>query len=799
MPIASAASRWSRRPSGWAALLAAAAIGLPATAAPVIDRILPPGGPRGAEIEVEFRGRELEDARELVFENDVITVIGLVQADPQVVKATLRIPPDCPLGGHRLRIRTADGLSELRTFRVAGFTAVRETEPNNDRTAPQAVTLPTTVTGVVTGEDVDGFRVRLPAGGRLSVAVDAMRLDQEMFDPHLELVDAKGFVVAACDDHPLLAQDGMFAAVVPAEGDYVVRVRESAFGGNDGSVYMLHLGDFPVPHMAWPPVGPPGATVEVDWLGDPAGSFRQRIVLPAVVPPAGVAEIEPMRNGSASPVPVPVRVSPLRRTDEAEPNDEPKKATPVTAPAGILARMDAAEDVDWFRVEAPKGTAWDVRAWGRRLGSPIDVVLNVHRDDEKRERLTGNDDADGPDSVVRVTVPDPGSFLIRVNEHLRRGGPEYVYWLEIDQAEPGVALSITPARENSQERLVAAVPRGNRTALVFNTSRTDFGGPVKLAFAGLPDGVRIEAPAAAPNAPATPVVFAAAADAVAATAEVEVLTLAAEAGRPLGGLRQTTPLVIGPGNGTFRAVTGERLPVAVTDEAPIRIDVEPPGVPLVRRGVLDLKVRIERLDGFKGKVKLVLPFRPPGVSGPTIVEVPADKDEAVYPLNASPDAAIADWRVVVVATALVKNEQKPDPTEKKKRRRDGETAWVSSDLVPLQVAETVIELAADKATVEQGQETRIVWSVKKPAAFTGAAKVKLMGLPARTEAPELDLAADAAELVFPVKIAGDAPPGQHGNVFCQLRIPRGDAWIVQNTAATQLRIDRPLPAKEAKP
>jgi hypothetical protein len=152
-----------------------------------------------------------------------------------------------------------------------------------------------------------------------------------------------------------------------------------------------------------------------------------------------------------------------------------------------------------------------------------------------------------------------------------------------------------------------------------------------------------------------------------------------------------------------------------------------------------------------------------------------------------------------VATALVKNEQKPDPAEKKKRRRDGETAWVSSDLVPLQVAEPLIELAAERATVEQGQETRIVWAVKKPATFTGAAKVKLMGLPARTEAPELDLAADAAELVFPVKIAGDAPPGQHGNVFCQLRIPRGDAWIVQNTAATQLRIDKPLPAKEAKP
>lgn len=799
MPTEPAVSRRSRRPCAWAGLLIAAAACPPAAAAPVIDRIQPPGGPRGAEIVVEFRGRELDDVREFIFEDGAIAVTDLVQVDPQAVKATLRIPPDCPPGGHRLRVRTADGLSELRTFRVAGFAAVRETEPNNDRGAAQAVTLPTTVTGVVSGEDVDSFRVHLPAGGRLAVAIDAIRLDQEMFDPHLEIVDAKGFVVAACDDHPLLAQDGMFATVVPAAGDYVVRVRESAFGGNDGSVYMLHLGDFPVPHLAWPPVAAPGTAVEVDWLGDPAGTFRQGVRIPADVPPDGVAEILPVRNGSASPVPVPLRVSPLRRIDEAEPNDEPAKATPLAAPAGILARMDAAEDVDWFRVAAAKGTHWNVRAWARRLGSPIDVVVNVHRDDEKRERLTGNDDTDGPDSLVRVTVPDQGSFLLRVNEHLRRGGPEYVYWLEIEQAEPAVALSITPARENSQERLVAAVPRGNRTAIVFNTSRTDFGAAVKLAFAGLPAGVEAAAPSAAPNAPATPVVFTAAADAVPAAAAAEVLTLAADGGRPLGGLRQTTPLVIGPGNGTFRAVAGERLPVAVIEEAPLRIDVEPPAVPLVRRGMLDLGVRIERLDGFQGKVKLVLPFRPPGVSGPTVVEVPADKDRAVFPLNATPDAALAEWQVVVMATALVKNETKPDPADKKKRRRDGETTWVSSGLVPLKVAEPLIEMAAEKATVEQGQETRIVWSVKKPAAFTGAAKVKLMGLPARTEAPELDLAADAAELAFPVKVAGDAPAGQHGNVFCQLRIPQGDAWIVQNTAATQLRIDRPLPAKEAQP
>jgi hypothetical protein len=36
-------------------------------------------------------------------------------------------------------------------------------------------------------------------------------------------------------------------------------------------------------------------------------------------------------------------------------------------------------------------------------------------------------------------------------------------------------------------------------------------------------------------------------------------------------------------------------------------------------------------------------------------------------------------------------------------------------------------------------------------------------------------------------------------VFCQVRIPQGDAWIVHNMPPTQLRIDKPLPVKEATP
>lgn len=773
-------------------LLLALLAALPAgstTAATTIDRIDPAGAPRGGEQQITLTGKEFADPEELWFEDGRIAVVALEPVDATHVKAVLKIAADCPQGPHRFRLRTKRGLSELRTFRVGSLPQSTETEPNDAGGEP-APSPPAnrTIAGVVKGEDVDCFPVRAAAGERISVAVDAMRLDQEMFDPYLEIVDARGFVIASCDDHPLLGQDAMLAMTAPADGVYTVRIRESAYGGSDGSLYLLHLGAFPVPHVAWPPGGRAGAEVDVEWLGDPAGAFRTRVRLPAAADQSGLVEEHPEHGGSAAVVGVPLRVAAVDPTLESEPNDEPGQANRVTAPAAYAGRLEREEDVDWVRVEAPKGSGWRVRGWGRRLGSPADLVLGVHRDDAKRERLTGNDDAEGPDAEVKVTTPDQGSFLVRVSDHQRRGGERFVYWLDIEPVVPQVTVSVPPARSNSQERLVAAVPQGNRTALVFNAARESCDAPVRLAFAGLPEGVRVTAPPVVAPMTGTIVVFeadAAAAPAVRA-ASVAVETQAAEGDSPqrVGGLRQLTELVFGqPNNATYRTSVSDRLPVAVVAPAAITVDIEQPAVPLPRRGSLDLRVKIQRREGFTGKVRLGFPFKPPGIGAPATVDVAENVSEAVYPLNAAADAAIGDRPVVVAAT--VKDKDAPE-------------SWVSSLPVTIRVVEPPLEIAAEKATTEQGCDARIVCKVTKPGSFEGAAKVKLMGLPAKLEAPELDLTADATEIVFPIVVPADAPAGRHENIFCEVRVPQGDDWIVFATPSTQLRIDKPLRKKESQ-
>ena len=767
-----------------------------ALAAPGLDRIEPPAGKQGSEIEVRVSGTELDEPQEVFFEDGRIQVKQLAEESDKVVTATLVIPPDCPLGPHRMRVRTAEGLSELRMFHVHAEEQAQEKEPNNAPEAAAPIAPGSAMWGTLGNEDIDVFKVHLPAGGRIAAVVQAVSLDQNMLDPHLELVDAEGFTVAACDDHPLLAQDAALAATVENDGDYFLRVRESAYGGGNG-IYLLHVGDFPIPHVAWPPGGAAGNPLEVEWLGDPGGPFKQQVTLgPAALD--GLCRVRPEREGRTSPLAVPFRVTAAPVVQVQEPANEPDQAVKATAPVAVAGRMEAADDVDWIRIEAPKGSMWNVTGWGRRVGSPVDLVVNVHRDDAKRQRITGNDDADGvPDSVVQVTVPDEGAFLLRVNDFQQRGGPEFIYWIDVEPITPHVAVSVPPAQTRTQQRLVVAVPRGNRMALFFNAARTDCGDPVTFEFGGLPAGVTASTAPLVQPAPGGMVVFEAAADAPVGTAlaSLRVLRKDGDASVPVGGFRQATDLVYGEPNGTtYRSAIGDRLAVAVVEEAPVTIELVPPATPIARRGLLDLTVKIHRAEDFTGTVRLELPFKPPGI-GASAVDVKKGETEVRLPLSAAADAPVQDWQIAVAASIVPEGGSKK---EDKKARRAGRGSWIASRPVTLSVIEPLVDLAADKGVVEQGAETTLVFKATKPATFTGKAKVTLVGLPQKTEAPALEWEAGKETLEIPVKVATDAPAGKHDNIFCRIEVPRGEAWLIHQTPATSLRIDRPLPPEKPK-
>ncbi|GIT06098.1 MAG: hypothetical protein CM1200mP29_15090 [Verrucomicrobiota bacterium] len=143
----------------------------------------------------------------------------------------------------------------------------------------------------------------------------------------------------------------------------------------------------------------------------------------------------------------------------------------------------------------------------RSIRSPLDSVLNVYGPDGKN--IQGNDDSSGSaDSRVTVALPADGKHFIRVTDHLRKGGEDYVYRVEAKPVAPELATFIPRFRaQDTQSRQMMPIPRGNRIATVLQVTRGNFGGPLKFAADKLPDGITMHAAEMPPNIDRFPVVF----------------------------------------------------------------------------------------------------------------------------------------------------------------------------------------------------------------------------------------------------------------------------------------------------
>src|SRR6516162_7048732 len=192
---------------------------------PSLGGIMPRGGQRGTETVFFFNGGRLSDAKDILCYYPGITTKKLEVVNDGQVKVTVQIVPDCRLGEHAARVRTATGISELRTFFVGALPQIEEKEPNSEFTNPQKIPLNVTVNGVIDNEDVDYFAFEAKKGQRVSAEIEGMRLGETLFDPYVAILDAKRFELAASDDAPLLGQDAVASAVIPADGTYILEVR----------------------------------------------------------------------------------------------------------------------------------------------------------------------------------------------------------------------------------------------------------------------------------------------------------------------------------------------------------------------------------------------------------------------------------------------------------------------------------------------------------------------------------------------------------------------------------------------
>lgn len=749
---------------------------------PSLNIILPRGVQRGTDAVLTFRGARLQDAEEILLYQPGVTVGKIEAKGTNRLEVAVKVASDCRLGEHVAQVRTRSGISEYSTFYVGPFPSVEEKEPNNDFDKPQPVSMNVTVTGVAANEDVDYYEVTAKKGQRISVEVEGMRLGTTLFDPYVAILDQKRFELAAADDTPLVKQDCVASVVAPADGKYIIEVRESAYNGNGNCRYRLHVGTFPRPTAVYPAGGKAGEEIAATFLGDPAGVIKQNVKLPATV--SDDFGLLPQDDGGVAPSENPFRLSEHGNVLEKEPNDDFKQATPATLPLAFNGIIEKPGDVDFFRFTAKKGQQFEIECYARRVRSGLDPVMNLYRVTGKEPKLSlqgvaNNDDSRGPDSYFRYRFPEDGEYVLRITDHLDRGRPDFVYRVEFHPVQPQLTLGIPRVSRYSQYRQTIYVAKGNRFATLISANRQNVGGELILDGKGLPEGIRMIAEPMPSNLNTMPVVFEADADAKISGKLVDFTARHADPKQNVSGRFENTADFIrgGPGQSIYWRRDVNRLAVAVVEELPFKIEIVEPKVPLVQNGSMKLKIRVERSKDFKGAVNVQFPFRPPGVSASGSITIPADKDEGLYTLNANKNAQAKKWKVYALGSADVNG-----------------SAWVSSQLATLEVGAPYVELALNRAAVEQGKKTEIVAKVNHQREFAGTAKVKLLGLPNKVVAPELTLTKDTKELVFEINTDNSSPAGRHRNVFCQVIVPEnGEEVVHRRVGGTELRIDKPLP------
>ncbi len=768
--------------AAWSLVWIAILTTISSAATPELRAIRPVGGQRGTEVEVTMSAQRLGDAQEIFWYQPGIQTLGITKVDDNNIKVKLKLAPDCALGLHDLRLRTATGLSELRTFSVGAYPEIAEKEPNNEFANPQPIPLNVVVNGVAENEDIDYYVVEARKGERITAEVEGFRLGITRFDPYVAILDAKRFELASSDDRPLIYQDGCVSVLAPEDGKYIIAVRESAYAGNGGCLYRLHVGNFPRPTATVPAGGKPGEKLTVTWIGDPAGTKTTEVTLPNAPDPTFGLYAQDEKG--MAPYPNSFRLSPLTNVIEKEPNGDPNTATPFTAPAALNGVIEKADDTDYYVFKASKGQVFDIQCYARRLRSPLDSVMKLAK--KGAGPMLNVDDAVGPDSAFRFQAPEDAEYVLWVDDHLGKGGPDYFYRIEVAPVEPRLTTTVTSEEiQRGTGNIAVSVPKGNRQAILISAGRADWGGDLKIDVPGLPPGMTFACDTMPANQPVVPVLFQAAADAPLAGALVKPLGTPADDKIKLASndFSAASVLVLGDNNVSVWQRNLDRLAVAVTDECPYSIEVVEPKVPIVRNGSMALKVRASRKEGFKAPIAVSFPWLPPDVGAAGTITIPEGQNEADIPVNAGGNAEIRSWKLVVNGFSGI-------PTG---------PIMVSSPLFHLAVAGPFVGLHFQNTTVEQGKETDLLVKVTKLADFDGQAQVTLIGLPNKATTEEKSITKDTAEVVFHIKTAPETPAGNHASLFCRVIVTQNGEPITHNLGTGAFRVDVPIPPKANAP
>ncbi|HVA44807.1 MAG TPA: PPC domain-containing protein [Pirellulales bacterium] len=625
---------------------------------PAVSYIFPAGGQRGTKVDFRVGGMYLHEGAALEmlgagvtasarivptetiwFEGPVIPLPASQQKEdyPKDYSGQVDLAADAPLGLRRWRVSTSQGAAPSMKFVVGDLPEIVEQEIDGGP-LPVQVTLPVTINGrIFPREDVDDWTFHAKAGEPIRAEVLSSRLGYPL-EARLVLYGPAGRPLA--EDVGSLAGDACLRATIPADGTYRLRIHDVNFGGLQHYVYRLNLTRGPYIERVYPLGGRRGGTVRLELDGQGVPVEAVEVAVPADAPSWYAARL-PLAGGESNQVNL--EIDDLDELLEREPNDLPRQAATLAAPAVANGRIGVAGDRDYWAFAAKRGDVFDVAVSSARLGSPLDAVLVV--EDAAGKELLRAEESPGSqnDCRLRFTAPADGSFYVRVADRFAsRGGQTFAYRLRITPAAaPDFRLTfaadaLSLDRKSQAKLRVTAERLGGLT------------GPIKLAADGLPPGVSVQGGEIAANKPHADLTFVASQTSKIEAAHVVVRGTAEISGQAV---THTATLAGPPGE-----MTVDNVLLAVSMPTPFKIigkydlTFVPRGSTLVRHYAIDR-------GGFTGPLRVLPADRQArhlqGVTGP-LITVPPGADECEYPLFLPPWMELARTsRSVVMAVGVV--------------------------------------------------------------------------------------------------------------------------------------------------
>ncbi|MEZ6066878.1 MAG: hypothetical protein R3B90_14510 [Planctomycetaceae bacterium] len=496
----------------------------------------------GQTIELKLlSGDDLDEVTSLHFSHPGITAklkMQEVDGQPRPVDNTFEVSAagDVPPGVYEVRCSGMWGVSNPRRFGVSQRPHAAEASANNTVAAAQAIELNSSVVGrMESGTDIDCFKFTAAQGQKVVIDCLAERLDSSM-NATLTLKDAQGRRLARVRNFN--GEDPTLVYTIPSAGEYVVELNDQTYRSGNEFGYRLDVHAGPHLSFAMPPAGPAGQRTRFTLYGFNLPGAQQiddelhaakleKLEVDIDVPQEEATlrvqnvlrsyqlDVDAFSYSLSTPSgptnPLLIGIASRAVAIETEPNDDPAKATPTTAPGEVAGQISRAGDVDWYSFPAEAGQVYWLEVVGQRNGTTLDPVMIVEQvtkneqGEEQVKRLVTQDD-DGTnvaanvfdtftdDPVYRLNCEAAATYRVAVYDRYgqTRGDLRLRYRLSIRPEEPDFRVAVVPAlnMNNSGQPWPIGLRKGDSVSVpLYALRKYGYEGPIDVRVEGLGQGV----------------------------------------------------------------------------------------------------------------------------------------------------------------------------------------------------------------------------------------------------------------------------------------------------------------------